>query len=191
MSLKEFEDLYQEYLKVIEPPQRIARLETIKNQDNSWTCVIKKGYIHDNNQQKITLNQLINWRNTPKTNLTEILTEFKRIFGKGSTGKWIGILKSEGIQGVWDDISKSTVSGELGIYSKLSATESGRYHIVEIQTIDCTDLLDVYRVLKAVKKVCKVDVKWKYKPEIFTQAGVYYHNEFKIDPIIYRDYMFD
>ncbi|KAL0637838.1 hypothetical protein Q9L58_003228 [Maublancomyces gigas] len=97
---------------------------------------------------------------------------------------------------IWNKIARATHAGELGIAAKIATNDnSGRSQVICIYTHDFTDLEDVKRVLLNLRKLGLGKKRSiSYKPEIYTNLGLYAHpdfytlstgKEFHMPPVIY------
>ena len=82
------------------------------------------------------------------------------------------------------------MSGKCGISAKVSSHEQagggrGRQHVVCVYNEDCTDKDSVYELESAIRGA-GIKCNMTYKPDAFTELGIYSRNKWNISPTTYR-----
>jgi Domain of unknown function (DUF1917) len=101
------------------------------------------------------------------------------------SGKWLIFASPATVDELWAKIAEATQSGSLGCAAKVSPSR-GKTHVICIYNDNFTDRLEVLRIRNVLRDL-KVTWELGYKPDIFTYAGIYSGNKFKLPATIYRD----
>jgi len=108
-------------------------------------------------------------------------------------GKWMCHLDSHSIDGVWNKVAKTLLSGGLGspVYMvKVSPVddvtqEKSVEHVLMVYNTDYTNTDQIMRVENLLRSA-GVLTPLTYKPDIFSALGIYRNNIWGFRPTIYR-----
>ncbi|XP_031556947.1 UPF0696 protein C11orf68 homolog [Actinia tenebrosa] len=104
---------------------------------------------------------------------------------KYTSGKWMIFANSDQIDELWFTVAKAVAAGKLGNAAKVSSKKpDGNSHVICIYTKDFTKEDDVRRVEKGIRNA-GILVGMQYKPDIYTNLGIYAKNKFGIAASVY------
>ncbi|KAK3753414.1 hypothetical protein QZH41_011970 [Actinostola sp. cb2023] len=104
---------------------------------------------------------------------------------KFTSGKWMIFASREQIDDLWFTVAKAVVANKLGHVADVSTTKTPETdHVICTFTKDFTDENDVQRVKKGLRDV-GIQVALKYKPDVYTELGIYSRNTLCIPVVIY------
>ena len=105
-----------------------------------------------------------------------------------TTGKWMLFPSAEKVDAAWSVVARAVVAGELDCSAKVSPTVVSRgTHLICVYCDDFTDRRKVRRVLEKLRENEDTYVKdgAGFKPDIFTNLGIYSSNEWRLPPTIF------
>ena len=115
-------------------------------------------------------------------------------------GKWLIFCSVAETDAVWEKIAEATAQGRLGPTSKVSPTkhllrqqettgcdtDRQKNAVICVYVDDSTDRGEVKRVLEVLRKDLGVaSGVSRFKPDIFTELGIYGGNSWKLPPTLY------
>jgi len=94
---------------------------------------------------------------------------------------------------VWTILARSTISGELGCSAKIAPCLGQNTNVlICVYVRDCTIITDVKRVLLTLQDAIKTlpdsirpPTLAGFKPDIFTDLGIYQQNHWRLPPVLY------
>lgn len=104
-----------------------------------------------------------------------------------TSGKWMFQFKKDWIDHYWNKIARATADGRLGCSAKVAPAAD----LVDPQTALICVYVDDFRNRADVKRVLLelqgmgFHVRLGFKPDIFTELGMYRGNEWRLSPAIY------
>lgn len=103
-----------------------------------------------------------------------------------TTGKWMLFCRPQYIDEVWSRVAKETANGNLGCAAKVGpAFGVGEKPIlICVYVQDFTNRDEVKRVLWKLQEM-RLNVKSRFKPDVFTSLGIESNNKWRLPPTIY------
>jgi hypothetical protein len=130
----------------------------------------------------------INWK-APSKSIRDQIDQLAVSSGYLS-GKWLVFSTTESIDTLWCTIAKEVAGGTLGISCKVSprAVEGDpeQSHVICIYTENYQDKEDVMRARMSLRARHGCRQVLTYKPDIYTELGVYAKNPWGIKPKKYK-----
>ena len=114
-------------------------------------------------------------------------------------GKWMVFAERDTVDDVWSSIAKLTAEGTLGTSAKVSPYRGQDGLVICVFVPDFMDRVDVGRVLwklltlpgSPCQNVCepRFYIAPGFKPDVYTDLGIYAKNQWGIPPYIHEDLM--
>ncbi|KAI8895128.1 hypothetical protein BC833DRAFT_602332 [Globomyces pollinis-pini] len=108
---------------------------------------------------------------------------------KVTEGKWMLDISPNQVDTIWNILALATYQSILGPKITVTYLPSRRIYHIDIYTVDFTDIDDVDRVLKEVRRLGLEEWGLRplgYKPCCFSMLGIRFGNVWGIDTILYR-----
>ena len=101
-----------------------------------------------------------------------------------TSGKWL-LYEPPGdeLDKIWADIARATVQGNLGSAAKVSTRIDNERHVICVYNEDFTDRESVLNLEKGLRRL-GIGTMLSYKPDIYTDLGIYDKNKWGIKPTI-------
>ena len=104
-----------------------------------------------------------------------------------TTGKWMISVGRDSVDMNWEMFARATANGHLGCGAKVSPSRElfdTDKALIRIYVGDFTNKPEVQRVLLALQKDVKWEITWGFKPDVFTDLGIYSRNPWLLPPTI-------
>ncbi|ORY39431.1 DUF1917-domain-containing protein [Rhizoclosmatium globosum] len=101
-------------------------------------------------------------------------------------GKWMLFVYPRNVDYVWGQICAAVVEGRLGWSAKVATLDpKANTFLICVYCQDFNDVIELERVLREMKSM-GFNVTSGFKPDIFTELGIYNNNEWRIPATIHE-----
>ena len=150
------------------------------------------------------MNRPKSYRNTREPNILNLRTDWQQLQRSGrtiskqvitdlaskhrfTTGKWLFFVNTgEAVDNVWRKIAKAVYKGTIpSVSAKVSPITPGKpSHLICIYNEDFTDTEEVMACERGIRGL-DLQYTMYYKPDIFTDLGIYASNAWGLKPTLY------
>jgi hypothetical protein len=106
-----------------------------------------------------------------------------------TVGKWMLFLSPGVADEVWRTVARATANGTLGCSAKIGPAKgiigAGGVVCCCVYVQDCTCRPEVQRVLRALQTDLGLTIKCGFKPDFYTDLGIYQQNPWRLKPVLY------
>jgi hypothetical protein len=107
-----------------------------------------------------------------------------------TVGKWMLFVSPDAANEVWGTVARATANGTLGCSAKIGPAkglggDDGGVVCCCVYVQDCTCHPEVQRVLRALQTDLGLTIKCGFKPDFYTELGIYSQNRWRLKPVLY------